>query len=41
MFGTHINGDFYDDIINIKKVGGNLIQCFITDPIGKKTLNKV
>ena len=38
MFGTHINGDFFDDVIDIHKLGGNLIQCFITDPIGKKTL---
>jgi apurinic endonuclease APN1 len=38
MFGCHINGDFFEDIINIHKDGGTLIQCFITDPIGKKTL---
>jgi apurinic endonuclease APN1 len=38
MFGSHINGEIFDEIIKIHKLGGNLIQCFITDPIGKKTL---
>jgi deoxyribonuclease-4 len=38
MFGCHITGDFYDDIILMNKEGATLIQCFITDPIGKKTL---
>jgi len=38
MFGCHINGELFDEIIKINKAGGNLIQCFITDPIGKKTL---
>ncbi len=38
MFGCHINGDIFDQIINVHKLGGNLIQCFISDPIGKKTL---
>jgi len=38
MFGSHISGDFYDDIIIMNKAGGTLIQCFITDPIGKKTI---
>jgi hypothetical protein len=38
MFGCHINGEIFDEIINVHKFGGNLIQCFITNPIGKKTL---
>jgi deoxyribonuclease-4 len=38
MFGCHINGNLFNEIENIHKLGGNLIQCFITDPIGKKTL---
>jgi deoxyribonuclease-4 len=38
MIGCHINGNLFDEIKNIKNQGGNLIQCFITDPIGKKTL---
>jgi deoxyribonuclease-4 len=38
MFGCHITGDFYDDIILMNKAGATLIQCFITDPIGKKTI---
>jgi len=38
MFGCHITGDFYDDIIIMNKAGGTLVQCFITDPIGKKTI---
>ena len=38
MFGCHINGEIFDEIIKVHNFGGNLIQCFITDPIGKKTL---
>ena len=38
MFGCHINGNLFNEIENIHKLGGNLIQCFITDPLGKKTL---
>jgi len=38
MFGCHINGNLFDNIERVHKLGGNLIQCFISDPIGKKTL---
>jgi deoxyribonuclease-4 len=38
MFGCHINGNIFDSIVKVHNLGGNLIQCFISDPIGKKTL---
>jgi len=38
MFGAHINGNFITSVERIHKLGGNLIQCFISEPTGKKTL---
>ena len=38
MFGSNIHGDFLTQIERIHKLGGNLIQCFISNPAGKKTL---
>ena len=38
MFGCHINGNLFDSIEKVHNLGGNLIQCFISDPIGHKTI---
>jgi len=38
MFGAHINGNFVSSVHRIHKLGGNLVQCFISDPTGKKTI---
>jgi deoxyribonuclease-4 len=38
MFGSNIHGDFLTQLERIHKLGGNLIQCFISNPAGKKTL---
>jgi len=38
MFGCHINGNFINSVEKVHKIGGNLIQCFISEPTGKKTL---
>jgi len=38
MFGAHINGNFIDNVKKIHSLGGNLVQCFISEATGKKTL---
>jgi deoxyribonuclease-4 len=38
MFGCHINGNFIKSVEKIHLLGGNLVQCFISEPTGKKTL---
>jgi deoxyribonuclease-4 len=38
MLGAHITGNFLEQVIKIHKLGGNLIQCFISEPTGHKTI---